>query len=118
MKKLVTGLLASMLLANAFPAFAGHWERDRHYRQDRHYGPPVVRHRPDRHDHAPIVWGLAGLALGTVLYNIAAQPVVAAPAAIPPPAPANRMWYYCEPYGAYYPNTQSCPEPWRPVPAY
>ena len=30
-----------------------------------------------------------------------------------PPA----YWYYCPSYGAYYPNVQSCPEAWVPVPA-
>jgi hypothetical protein len=26
-------------------------------------------------------------------------------------------WYYCPSVGAYYPYTQTCPEPWVPVPA-
>jgi len=30
---------------------------------------------------------------------------------------APAYWYYCPSYGAYYPNVQSCPETWVPVPA-
>jgi hypothetical protein len=26
-------------------------------------------------------------------------------------------WYYCPSYGAYYPNVETCPEAWVPVPA-
>lgn len=33
------------------------------------------------------------------------------------PAPAPSYWYFCQSYGAYYPNVQSCPEAWVPVPA-
>lgn len=40
---------------------------------------------------------------------------------VPPPgsAPAAPLqyWYYCESAGAYYPNVQSCAEPWVKVPA-
>ena len=43
------------------------------------------------------------------------QQVTAAPA---PPAPAQQQyWYYCQPTGAYYPNVQTCTEPWVKVPA-
>jgi len=37
------------------------------------------------------------------------------PAAYGYQAPA--YWYYCPTAGAYYPNVQSCPEAWVPVPA-
>ena len=30
---------------------------------------------------------------------------------------APAYWYYCPSAGAYYPNVQSCPEAWVPVPA-
>jgi hypothetical protein len=38
----------------------------------------------------------------------------------PRPAPQDATappswWYYCESAGAYYPDVQSCPEPWRKV---
>jgi hypothetical protein len=121
MKKLVTGLLASLLLANSLPALAGPHGHDRHFRPH-HYGPPpVVRHHHHRHGGygAPLAWGVAGLALGTVLYSIATPPVVAAPAVVmPPPRPPGNMAYFCESYQAYYPNVQYCPEGWRAVPAY
>jgi hypothetical protein len=121
MKKLVTGLLASLLLANALPAFAGDHGHDRHWRGGWE-GPRHHRH-PDHHRHggyaAPLAWGLAGLALGTVIYSVANPPVVAAPAVVvPAPRPPDRMAYYCESYQAYYPNVQYCPEGWRAVPAY
>jgi hypothetical protein len=33
------------------------------------------------------------------------------------PAPASAgWWYYCEPSGAYYPDVESCAEPWVKVP--
>jgi hypothetical protein len=31
--------------------------------------------------------------------------------------PAQQFWYFCEPTGAYYPNVQTCTEPWIKVPA-
>ena len=30
---------------------------------------------------------------------------------------APSAWYYCPAYGAYYPDVQSCPQPWVTVPA-
>jgi hypothetical protein len=42
------------------------------------------------------------------------------PAAVAvPPASASQQqyWYYCQPSGAYYPNVQTCTEPWVKVPA-
>lgn len=125
MKKLTTGLLASLLLANSLPALAGPHGHERHWRSDRH-GPPVVyyreapRHRQGGGHGAPLAWGIAGLALGSVLYAVnSPPPVVYAPAVVmPPPRPPARMWYYCEPYQAYYPNVPNCPEAWRAVPGY
>jgi hypothetical protein len=116
MKKLVTGLLAATLLAGSLPAFAGTHGRGGYY-----YGPPAPRHH-HHHRHgghgAPLAWGLAGLALGTVLYSVT-PPVAAAPVVVmPPPKPPGRMAYFCESYQAYYPNVQYCPEGWRAVPAY
>jgi hypothetical protein len=34
----------------------------------------------------------------------------------PPPAPPTD-WYYCQSAEGYYPQVQSCPEPWVRVPA-
>ena len=41
------------------------------------------------------------------------QPVPPAGSA---PAAAPQYWYYCQPSGAYYPNVQTCAEPWVKVP--
>jgi hypothetical protein len=30
---------------------------------------------------------------------------------------APSYWYYCASYGEYYPNGESCPDAWVPVPA-
>jgi hypothetical protein len=119
MKKILAGLLAATLLAGSLPAFAGPHGHDRHFRPH-HYGSPVVRHHHNRHGGygAPIAWGLAGLALGTVLYTIATPPVVAAPAVVVPPPQPGSTAYFCESYQAYYPNIQHCPEGWRAVPGY
>ena len=47
-------------------------------------------------------------------------PVVVAPQPAEPPAAqpqAPQYWYYCEPAKAYYPYAQTCPTPWKAVPA-
>lgn len=33
----------------------------------------------------------------------------------PPPAPPQAYWYYCPTATAYYPNVQTCPEPWLKI---
>jgi len=116
MKRILAGLLASVLLAGSLPALAdGHHGRGGYY-----YGPPAARHHHHQRGPGPLVWGIAGLALGTALYAMAPppRPVVVAPVVMPPPQPPGRMAYYCESYQAYYPNVQYCPEGWRAVPAY
>jgi hypothetical protein len=40
-----------------------------------------------------------------------------APPAGSAPAAPQQYWYYCQPSGAYYPNVETCPEPWVKVPA-
>lgn len=117
MKKVAAGLLASLLCVHSLSALAGPHGHDRYWRGDRH-GPKVkVIHHHHRHG-SPVAWGLAGLALGGVLYA-AAQPVIAAPVVVvPPPRPPGQMWYYCDSYRAYYPNVPYCPEGWRAIPAY
>jgi hypothetical protein len=52
------------------------------------------------------------------------QPVVVAPPVEQPvyvertPAPAQQpaYWYYCESEEGYYPDVETCPEPWVRVP--
>jgi len=41
----------------------------------------------------------------------------APPAGVAPSAQQQQFWYYCQPSGAYYPNVQTCAEPWVKVPA-
>ncbi len=41
---------------------------------------------------------------------IVQQPPIPAP-------PPTQFWYYCDNPAGYYPYVQSCPTPWRPVPA-
>jgi len=41
----------------------------------------------------------------------------APPVGVAPSAQQQQFWYYCQPSGAYYPNVQTCAEPWVRVPA-
>lgn len=116
MKRLVTGLLASLLLANALPAWA--------HRDGFHPGPPYVRHHHHHHRHgiAPLGWIVGGIALGSALVTITApRPAVAAPTIVvsppPPPPPARTAWF-CQSYQAYYPYVTYCPEGWQSVVVY
>ena len=43
--------------------------------------------------------------------------VPAPPTAAAPAPPEQHYWYYCQPSGGYYPNVQTCTEPWTKVPA-
>ena len=43
------------------------------------------------------------------------QPVPAPPPVLQP-APPQAFWYFCPSAGAYYPDAQTCPEPWVKVP--
>ncbi|HLG86629.1 MAG TPA: hypothetical protein VKZ79_05465 [Alphaproteobacteria bacterium] len=44
-------------------------------------------------------------------------PVVAEAAPEAPPPAQGQTWYYCDNPRGYYPYVQSCPTPWREVPA-
>lgn len=117
MKRTVSGLLAAALLVTSLPALAGphgHRHGSRGY-----YPPPPPAHR--HHHHPGLAIGLAGLALGTIIYSTMTPPpppVVVAPVVAPPPPPPQRIWYYCESYRAYHPTVNYCPEGWRTVPGY
>ncbi len=119
MKKLSLTLLAGLLLVTSLPAAADSYRHDRGW----HRPPPAARHHPPpRHFDNRLAWGVGALALGGVLWSIqASQPqmVPVAPAYVAPPvAPPRGVWYYCDAYGAYYPNVGQCPGGWRAVPAY
>ncbi|MFN3883606.1 MAG: hypothetical protein ACK4Q4_02470 [Rhodocyclaceae bacterium] len=114
MKKLTTGLLASLLLANTLPAWADHRGQGRYY-----YGPPVAHHHHHHYHHhaprwAPLAWTLGGIALGSAIVSIASpRPVIAAPAVVLAPPPPPRTAWFCQSYQAYYPNVAYCPEGWQ-----
>jgi hypothetical protein len=119
MKRVFATLLAGLLLATTLPTLAqardhGHgWNHhDRGYDRHRHQGHP----RHYGHSNA-VGWGLAGLALGGLVFSAGAPtpPVIIAPT---PARPPGRMWYYCDAYAAYYPYVDQCPGGWRAVPAY
>jgi hypothetical protein len=44
------------------------------------------------------------------------QPQVYVQQAPAPPSAPPGDWYYCESAGGYYPQVQSCPDPWVRVP--
>lgn len=121
MKKLTSALLAGLLLATSLSALAGPHgrgqERGHGAHFDRHYYNHGQHHRHHSHHGNALGWGVAGLALGSVLFSIntpAPAPVIVTPT----PRPPGRMWYYCDSWQGYYPYVQYCPEGWRAVPAY
>ncbi len=121
MKRALAALLASLLLSTTLAVAGDHDRHDRHgYGQrgfDRDHDRRHDRHRHHSHSSA-IGWGLAGLAVGSILFSMDAPPsppVVVTPT---PARPPGTMWYYCDAYGAYYPYVGQCPGGWRAVPAY
>ena len=123
MKKLTTGLITCLLLANSVPVLADRGERHfRADRHDRHFSKPPRHYQHYGHGHGPALGALGvGLAVGGIMLALEApRPprVVMVPAAPPPPRPADRTWYYCESAQTYYPYVQFCHEGWRAVPAY
>lgn len=121
MKKLTTGLIASLLLTTSLPAAAErfgdrHAGNDRQFRADRHERQYERHFDHRRHYSNGTAWGVlgAGLALGAFALAIESP----RPPAVMIAPPPQRLWYYCESYRAYYPNVSYCPEGWRTVPAY
>lgn len=122
-KRILAATLAAALLATSLPAMA-----DRHGRGHGHhrgyYPAPRVEHHHhhDRHRHGgALALGIAGLALGSIIYSTVTPsppPVVVAPVVAPPPPRPQRLWYYCDSYRAYYPTVNYCPEGWVTVPGY
>jgi hypothetical protein len=49
------------------------------------------------------------------LVVVQAPPVYVEAAPVPPPP--QQYWYLCQSFHAYYPQVQTCPEPWLTVPA-
>lgn len=114
------------------PAYRDH-PRDfpREYQRD--YRPPPhfhqhIDHRRHRDAAALGAFGV-GVILGSMLVpspprTVVVQslpppvtPLVIAPPMFSPPVPPERLWYFCESQGQYYPQVRYCPEGWRTVPA-
>ena len=68
-----------------------------------------------RFDHGGLHRGFRGGAVIVAPFYWPSYPYAADPGYVYQ-TPAPTYWYYCPSYGAYYPNVQSCPEPWVPVP--
>ena len=123
MKKLTALLVAASLALGSSGSALADWGGHHHRQEFRPPMPPPFWHHRE-HRRGPEWIGpaaalaIAGLAVGAVAYSEyrpAPAPVYVAP---PPPVriePAPGTWYYCASVGDYYPNTQYCPEGWRPV---
>jgi len=117
MKKwwLATPLVVALLLLSAVPSHA--WGGARF-----HGGPrvfvgvgvgPVWWGSPWWYAPPPVVVGSPTVVVQQPPVWIEQQATVApAPQFAAPP----QFWYYCQPTGAYYPNVQTCAEPWVQVP--
>jgi hypothetical protein len=124
MKRTFATLLAGLLLATAQPTLAlardnHHRDRDRQPHGWQNHDRGHERQRHQRHDgySSALGWGLAGLALGGIVFSAGTPtpPVIIAPTPVRPP---GSIWYYCDTYAAYYPYVDQCPGGWRAVPAY
>jgi|GEM_PF-914246 len=123
MKKrwLVTPLVVALLVLTSVPSYA--WRGGHHF----HGGPrvfvglgvgpwwgypyPYWYYPPPPYYYSPTV-----VVQQPPVY-VEQQGVAPAPPAVPAPPPQQQYWYYCQPAGGYYPNVQTCTEPWVKVPA-
>jgi hypothetical protein len=122
MKKwwLVTPLVVALLVLTSVPSYA--WRGGHHF----HGGPRVFIgagfgpwwgypypywYYPPPYYYSPTV-----VVQQPPVY-VEQQGVAPAPPAAPAPPPQQQYWYYCQPAGGYYPNVQTCTEPWVKVPA-
>lgn len=125
-KRIFAVTLAAAMMATSLPALAdrdgygrGHGHGHGHHRG--YYPAPRVEHHHHRGGNNALALGIAGLALGSIIYSTVTPsppPVVVAPVVAPPPPRPQRLWYYCESYRAYYPTVNYCPEGWVTVPGY
>jgi hypothetical protein len=96
MKKsaMVMVLTVGVLLVSVAPSFAW-WHRG-------WWGPPY--------------WYGPGVIVAPAPVIVTPPPVVEAPPVFVQQEPVQGSWYFCQSAQAYYPNVQSCPEPWVKVP--
>ena len=119
MKKTATVacLSVALLLAAVVPSQA--WNRSFHHAGARVFvgvgpvwwGPPYPYWY---YPPAPVVVAPAPIIVQQSPPVYVQQEVAPAPAAVPAPPAASpeSFWYYCPNAKAYYPNVQSCSEPW------
>jgi hypothetical protein len=122
MKKwwLVTPLVVALLVLMSVPSYA--WRGGHHF----HGGPRVFVglgvgpwwgypypywYYPPPYYYSPTV-----VVQQPPVY-VEQQTVAPAPPAASAPPAQQQYWYYCQPAGGYYPNVQTCTEPWVKVPA-
>lgn len=138
------GLFAAALACAAGPALAdweAHWRmggpptlyRDapREIWREHRPWPSWYQHVDHRRHRDAAVLGALGV--GVILGSLIVPPpprtvivqtpppvaplVITPPPVFTPPVPPERLWYYCESLGQYYPQVRYCPEGWRTYPA-
>ena len=122
MKKwaLATPIVVALLLGTAVPSHAwqgGHWHGGSRVFVGVGVGPwwgyPYWYYPPPYYAYSPPTVVVQQAPVYVEQQMPPAPPVAPAPA-----APAQQQfWYYCQPSAGYYPNVQTCAEPWVKVPA-
>lgn len=124
MKKLASAslLAVALLLVAAAPSHARPGFHHRHVVPARAHvfigfggpvwwGPPYWYYPPPYYVYSP-----PAVIIQQPPVYVQQPPVYVVPPAPPAQAaPPEAYWYYCSSAGAYYPNVQSCPEPWVKV---
>lgn len=121
MKKTSALFLAISLALGSVGTAQADW--DRHGGGYGRHGGHRHHHGGDRHNWVgpAAILAITGLAIGAAAYSQAnAAPVYREPVYVEPPRsylppPDSGNWYYCQPYGQYYPYVRDCPEPWQSV---
>jgi len=104
---LIVGLAVGLLLLPAAPSYAWHHGRGRVFIG---VGPAFWWGAPYPYPWYPPPYYYPPAPI------VVEQPQVYVQPAPPPPAAPPAYWYYCSSVQGYYPQVQSCPEPWIRVP--